>query len=1788
MTLSADFGTVKDESGVLAVEAVIESLTGQTITDFFSIDGQQINLKNNNSFANAASPPLVQIANHQKNWPETVYKYSSGLVVGRSNTGDVHIIHPGNIMINSAIDLTNNFYLSSDFIDTKTVRTLDFQTPDLVITSVGRDIVINADLLTSGKITLNAPKGKIIITSDKTITSTSNKIHLMGKQIQNNGLIVTSDMVVLFADSVENAGHITGQYIIAKEINSDHLSGTVITSNFYKPVDGSVIPLNTVSFDSHYNSAIIQFSIVNSDLSFSVTNDLRSDIHITVTPVSSDQKILKILQTNSAASKMLIQNPGFDLNPYIDSIQIETAGAITIENLQASGCTINVIANEITVQQTIDVSNLDYADDADGGNIFLMSAGKINLGSLLANGGGEYVAKKLTDHLTYGGIDGKNRCAGGNITLIALGDITQDTAPLPIRLADWIFIAQQQNNFINYVRDMMMPGSLENFENNATLTANTFFAIDNEEANHITDIHPVKQRIDTQPENIHLALRWVDANEFYYRHAVQNTDLGIQRNLYPKILFSDRRSPLREIAYYGVSFSDALRFPSISANGGGNGFGGFSHTKKLYTTILKSQPGASQDANTIDSQLNKINLDALTATATAASIAVLFFGGPAASAALFLQVLVGSVVGALVSMKSSLLTIGKQGGTGTTQDFLAPTLEFLDVTNASLVGGKGGDFSIGGTVTIIGMGTVTLNTVNAKSGGCGGHGLSTFMDSYSRGVDGGRGEGSPFGIPGLGGKGEDGHIGGGLEDSILCFGGSGGDYCSGGLVKVVAGKKLQVLSMSVNAEASGGDGGNTFAGNGGNAGHGGNGGTGFFFQATGGNGGHGGHGGSLAFAGQFGGVGGDYGCAGVIDLMGATLVSIHRMSASAITSGGYGGSSVAGNGGLAGFAGQTGDDVVTQIIKIVIQFLSSLNRGFNFLLNAIGLSSANPLNAVIDAVSEIDRFIKKYKEDFGLTIAPTSGAYGGNGGSGGVANHGGDGGNGGDAAIAGAIKISAVQTIVIKQLIGAQVIAFGGDGGSSVGGNGGGATKGLQGRAGSGAGNTGGNGGAGGAGGHGGAATHGGIGGAGGDDAIGGQVVLITNNQPVDIKKIAINFLSQGGSGGHSIAGFGANGGAGGNGGKGELMYSPKLLKNAEKKANQTLATAIEKSKALKNVGKSPGIFKRVSTFKTQLSRDLSLVVKEGLGTIGAKIKNVVPKKIVKSKLFEETTKKINVKITKKFGTAEEILAVANKKAATVKNKAILNLEAKGASVTEKAIAEETEKILAKNARNQMIKDLAKGFVITSQITNGGIGTTLSLSFEQTSSPVPQESDKDHASYISEVIHMPQAAKDIDGSAAFFTTNTIGIYAPGGIGGDGGDAGTLYLIPQKRASGGNGGSVLFGSSLLIDAGETFIQEIDCSKSLYGGFGGHLVFGRSGLGGSGGTMGNPISGSKDMFIELLKTVAALPTAAAATSVAAYYVKILIRTVKVGLFKIIQMLNSKLRVSYRDSLLDINRELETIKGSILGILGTIENAVKNLLESIPLPLRVIFLAILASTLPLVLVALQVVKVALGIIFNIVEGIVQSALIGLAGSPGGNQLIVPTASSNHAALIKSGRKGAPGYFTGFSSLILYGALGGATNYSFSCSAQPTDGLALQPIAYSNLILSSPVRFRSNIRIGSSFNHMAHDLVVEPIVNIVLTLDSFTDKSINEHVLDTEHRVQCGALADDDTSALLDIINSGGSPLLTGITVVASVLSPLNLAIAKLEVGLGSVIEAITSGQKDRESQNYEKKEHRFPEYE
>lgn len=101
----------------------------------------------------------------------------------------------------------------------------------------------------------------------------------------------------------------------------------------------------------------------------------------------------------------------------IDMITIQTGGAVEIESVQASACSVTVVDAGINIQGVLDVSNVAYAANADGSSISLISSGIIQRGSLYANGGGNYVAKNLIDHLIYGGINGQDSCFGGNKTM---------------------------------------------------------------------------------------------------------------------------------------------------------------------------------------------------------------------------------------------------------------------------------------------------------------------------------------------------------------------------------------------------------------------------------------------------------------------------------------------------------------------------------------------------------------------------------------------------------------------------------------------------------------------------------------------------------------------------------------------------------------------------------------------------------------------------------------------------------------------------------------------------------------------------------------------------------------------------------------------------------------------------------------------------------------------------------------------------------------------------------------------------------------------------------------------------------------------------------------------------------------------------------------------------------------------------------------------------------------------------------------------------------------------------
>jgi len=464
------------EAGVPGTPVIIESKDGHVIENIFSSDCRSLFFKNNRTFCGNA-PPNIEIT-PSSSLPPVTFSYTSGFVVSRSTSGSIDIAHAGDIIINSAIDLRNLLSKDSDLLNIGNTRATQIKNIDVTITSAMGNIVINSDLYNNGKTTVSALQGSIVIGQNASINSISDMICIFSQSTTNNGKINTPNAIVFSSSDIQNSGHIHGQYVVAPSLKSDGVTGSLITQSFYRLSNNFFASTNTVNFSKINYKSTVSFSNDGTGLKVNITSDINHYITI-----SSDSD-LNITCSNSN-SIIYIKNPSFDLMPFLNTgnINISTPGSVIIETLQASGCFVTVTAAEITVKNKIDVSGFAGMSDAFGGNIQLISSEHIYLGtndhpytgSLLANGGGEFVPQNLLDYVSQGGIEANDGGCAGSITVIALGNITQVTQP-DLSLADWLFIQQQQQNFVNYIFDIFSPSALEYREwNQFSWDKNTFF-----------------------------------------------------------------------------------------------------------------------------------------------------------------------------------------------------------------------------------------------------------------------------------------------------------------------------------------------------------------------------------------------------------------------------------------------------------------------------------------------------------------------------------------------------------------------------------------------------------------------------------------------------------------------------------------------------------------------------------------------------------------------------------------------------------------------------------------------------------------------------------------------------------------------------------------------------------------------------------------------------------------------------------------------------------------------------------------------------------------------------------------------------------------------------------------------------------------------------------------------------------------------------------------------------------------------------------------------------------------
>lgn len=391
---------------------------GGTITEFFSKDGGTLNISDA-SFSSSYKGPQQNIGRNQQNgsdlgWGYVAYAYPTGFSIVRDEGGNIVLFNKGDINIDSAIDLTSVFH-GGDLVSTSDTTAITKIHPDLTIVSADGDININADVKALGRITCMAKKGEIVVGAGVTVRSFVDRVIMMGDSVQNQGSIIGLQEVVLCDSSdITNTGSTQGRRIVA-----DHISGAgtlfsdrVITDDFIisgiasGPASGTLV----ISALSH-----TQYTTTSGTLSVSDAPDANG--------VFFSGSTIKIITTQNVQI-----NVGLTLSK---NLEIITPGAVNTQAISAPARSITVLANQITTSD-VDVSNVLPASTPGayrGGNITLISQTNITTGNLKADGGGNGapgVDQQYADHASNpngtGGSGGTN-CDGGQITLIACGDI---------------------------------------------------------------------------------------------------------------------------------------------------------------------------------------------------------------------------------------------------------------------------------------------------------------------------------------------------------------------------------------------------------------------------------------------------------------------------------------------------------------------------------------------------------------------------------------------------------------------------------------------------------------------------------------------------------------------------------------------------------------------------------------------------------------------------------------------------------------------------------------------------------------------------------------------------------------------------------------------------------------------------------------------------------------------------------------------------------------------------------------------------------------------------------------------------------------------------------------------------------------------------------------------------------------------------------------------------------------------------------------------------------------------
>lgn len=424
---------------------------GSTLDEFFSSDGNQINIKDN-CFISSYTPIKKNIGLNKSYGSDlgfgyVCYTYSNGLTVVRQENGDIILVNNGDINIDSPIDLSHAFHFG-DWISSDNPVSSDKMQPNLIIMSNKGSININQNVTVPGLVTCMAPNGHVHVTSDRTLQSTKDRVVIMASDSNRGSGTITpvipnsipsnSTLSLAISDGFAGPG-VTNTPTTLRIVTSDNViitNNAALTKNLEIITPGSVTTSNITSPGK--NISITAGHIHTSDIDTSSTSSDANADGGNITLISQKEIVCRDLLANGDGNSSAADgtssgedgNPG-NRNADGGSITLISGTEITSRNIQANGGGLG--SDGVGGSSGLGGNGGNGGTHADGGCISLIAGTSITTHTLSAVGGGDGGlggpgGLSLTDdngNGGQGGAGGENG-DGGTITLVAGTFITTD------------------------------------------------------------------------------------------------------------------------------------------------------------------------------------------------------------------------------------------------------------------------------------------------------------------------------------------------------------------------------------------------------------------------------------------------------------------------------------------------------------------------------------------------------------------------------------------------------------------------------------------------------------------------------------------------------------------------------------------------------------------------------------------------------------------------------------------------------------------------------------------------------------------------------------------------------------------------------------------------------------------------------------------------------------------------------------------------------------------------------------------------------------------------------------------------------------------------------------------------------------------------------------------------------------------------------------------------------------------------------------------------------------------